>query len=159
MLVNNAGIETADGPLAQTMMTVFKTNAVGPHLLAEAFVPLLRKSNGTPRIINISSGAGSISRLQENPTTYMWVKALPYRVSKSALNMVTTCQAIEYGVLGFKVFAYCPGFVISNIGSLNKAEKGAKPTSTGAEPLIKIIAGERDKEHGKFLHGSGQYTW
>jgi NAD(P)-dependent dehydrogenase (short-subunit alcohol dehydrogenase family) len=87
------------------------------------------------------------------------MKTVPYRASKAALNMITACQSVEYGEDGFKVFAYCPGFTVSSLGPYNKAEMGAKPTSEGAAPIVNILKGERDEEHGEFLHADGQYPW
>ena len=86
-------------------------------------------------------------------------KVIQYRTSKAALNMITACQAVHYGELGFKVFAFCPGFTVSNLGPMNNAENGAKPTSEGAAPIVKLLNGERDAEHGGFLHATGQYPW
>ena len=127
----------------------------------EHFAPLLRKcTGGTPRIINVSSGAGIIAkRLDPSSPTYS-IKGEPYRASKSALNMLNACQAVEYGGDGFKVFAYCPGFTVSNLGPHNRAENGAKPTSEGTAPMVRILNGERDAEHGMFLNLDGLYdTW
>lgn len=73
--------------------------------------------------------------------------------------MITACQMVDYGDLGFKVFAYCPGFTVSNLGPHNNAESGAKPTSQGAAPIVKILNGERDAENGGFLHETGQHPW
>ena len=42
------------------MTSAFLTNATGPAIVVEAFAPLLAKSNKTPRIVNVSTGAGSI---------------------------------------------------------------------------------------------------
>jgi NAD(P)-dependent dehydrogenase (short-subunit alcohol dehydrogenase family) len=158
-LVNNAAIGTPSGPLAQQMSQIFQTNATGPLLMVESFAPLLKKSTGTPRIVNVSSGGGSITTRLDPTSTGYKMKSVPYRASKAALNMITACQAVEYGGLGFKVFVYCPGFTVSNLGPYNKAENGAKPTSDGAAPIVKVLNGERDAEHGKFLHATGQYPW
>lgn len=158
-LVNNAAVAIPPGPLAQQMSQCFQTNATGPLLMLESFAPLLEKSNGTPRVVNVSSGAGSITMRLDPTSIGSNIKAVQYRSSKSALNMVTVCQVVEYGGLGFKVFAYCPGFTVSNLGPRNNAENGAKPTSEGAAPIVKILNGERDAEHGRLLHGTGQYPW
>ena len=127
--------------------------------MLESFAPLLKKSNGTPRVVNVSSGGGSITKRLDPTSTWYNIKSVQYRSSKAALNMVTACQVVEYGGLGFKVFAYCPGFTVSNLGPRNNAENGAKPTSEGAAPTVKILNGERDAEHGGFLHATGQYPW
>jgi hypothetical protein len=44
----------------------------------------------------------------------------------------------------------CSGFTVSNLTELiNNPENGAKPTSEGATPIVKILNGERHAEHGK----------
>jgi NAD(P)-dependent dehydrogenase (short-subunit alcohol dehydrogenase family) len=158
-LVNNAAVAIPPGPLVQQMSQCFQTNATGPLLMLESFAPLLKKSNGTPRVVNVSSGGGSITKRLDPTSPGYNIKSVQYRASKSALNMVTACQAVEYGGQGFKVFAYCPGFTVSNLGPHNNAENGAQPTSEGAAPIVKILNGERDAEHGGFLHGTGQHPW
>lgn len=164
VLVNNAAISsTVDkgpGSLFEQLDQCFRTNAVGPAAMVEAFAPLLKNStSSTPRIINITSGAGSISVRLDSTSPYYRQKVIPYRASKAALNMVTACQSVEYGDLGWKVFAFCPGFTASNLSEMNKEELGAKPTSEGARPIVDIINGKRDSEHGGYLNIGGQYSW
>ena len=157
--MNNAGIALPPGSIAQQMAECFQINATGPWIMGEAFAPLLQKSTGTPRVVNVSSGVGSITkRLDTKSPTYSQ-KAVQYRASKTALNMVTACQSVDYGEFGAKVFAYCPGFTQSNLSAHNNAEGGAKPTSEGAAPMVKIINGEHDVDHGKFLNGGGYFPW
>jgi NAD(P)-dependent dehydrogenase (short-subunit alcohol dehydrogenase family) len=141
------------------MAEAFQTNATGPLLMVQAFAPLLRKSIGTPRIINVTSGGGSIT-LALDPDSIMYgMKGVePYRASKAALNMLTVLQIVDYKDV-FKIFLFCPGFTVSNLGPRNNAENGAKPTSEGAAPMVNILNGERDAEHGHFLHATGQYPW
>ncbi len=142
-LVNNAAIGTPEGTLAQKMNDCFRTNSTGPAVMAEAFAPLLEKSVTTPRILNVTSGAGSIE-LRLDPSGMMYKQqVLNYRASKSALNMITACQSVEYGPKGWKVFCFCPGFTVSNLSNMNKAENGAKPTSEGARPMVDILNGKR----------------
>ncbi|EME86881.1 uncharacterized protein MYCFIDRAFT_162487 [Pseudocercospora fijiensis CIRAD86] len=142
------------------MRQSFETNCIGPLLVVDEFAPLLKKSITTPRIVNVSSGAGSITRRLDGSPSVANFKSVAYRSTKAALNMITAEQVIEFGELGWKIFAYCPGFTISNLSSLNTTASGAKPTSEGASPLVDIINGKRDAEHGKFLNEKGdQYPW
>lgn len=160
-IVNNAAIGIPSGSLFEQLDTAFKTNATGPAFLVEVFEPLLKKSTATtPRIINVTSGAGSISiRLDPTHPTY-GLKVVPYRTSKAALNMVSACQAVEYGPLGWKVFCYNPGFTASNLSEMNRVENGAKPTSEGAKPIVDMLTGERDEDHGKFCNvDRGYHPW
>ena len=158
-LVNNAAIADAPGTTFQKLNEVFRTNVAGPHATVEAFAPLLEKSNQTPRIINVSSGGGSVGLRLDPNNEYYALKADQYRVSKAALNMASACQAVEYGPKGWKIFLFCPGFTVSNLGPYNKLENGAKPTSEGARPMVGILNGERDSEHGGYLKADGQWQW
>ncbi|KAF2672978.1 NAD(P)-binding protein [Microthyrium microscopicum] len=158
-LVNNAGVSTADGTLTARMNWTFQVNATGPAAIVEAFEPLLKKSTGTVRIVNVSSGAGSITTRLIATNPFYEMKVVDYRVSKAALNMVTACQAAEYGKLGWKVFAFCPGYTVSKLSNQNTEEYGAQPTSKGAAPIVDILNGKRDEEHGRFLNATGQFPW
>jgi NAD(P)-dependent dehydrogenase (short-subunit alcohol dehydrogenase family) len=61
-LVNNAAISGEyDASLSQRLTAAFLTNTTGPAIVVEFFAPLLLKSTKTPRIVNVTSGAGSIS--------------------------------------------------------------------------------------------------
>src|SRR5256885_13299125 len=66
VLVNNAAIFPEDGNESimdiglQHFRDAFETNVIGVVRVTRAFVPLLEKSSN-PRVVNISSGAGSIS--------------------------------------------------------------------------------------------------
>jgi NAD(P)-dependent dehydrogenase (short-subunit alcohol dehydrogenase family) len=70
-LVNNAAIageylsntSHTPSPLSagHQLLAALRTNTVGPALTVAAFAGALGKSNKTPRVINVTSGAGSIS--------------------------------------------------------------------------------------------------
>jgi len=158
ILVNNAGIVALTPPLRQQMRDCFDTNATGPAIVMETFAPLLQKSTAGPRLVNVSSGAGSIElRLDSSTPTYS-TKMLQYRASKAALSMVTACQWVDYGP-GIKVFAYCPGPTESNLSPRNKVELGVKPVGEAVVPLIDVLEGRRDGDVGKFLNDHGTYNW
>jgi NAD(P)-dependent dehydrogenase (short-subunit alcohol dehydrogenase family) len=62
ILINNAGVANASGPLAVTsaeIRAVFEVNVIGLIAVTQAFVPLLRKS-AAGRIVNLGSILGSI---------------------------------------------------------------------------------------------------
>lgn len=158
-LVNNAAVAEATGTISEQMATCFQTNATGPLLMVNAFAPLLKETNGTPRIVNVTSGTGSIAERLNRKARHYNIQETKYRASKAALNMITACQVAELGDQGFKIFSYCPGWTVSNLASFNKAMYGAKPTSEGAAPIVNILNGKRDAEHACFLHATGQYPW
>lgn len=158
ILVNNAAIGTRAPPLRQQMRDAFDTNATGPAVVVKAFAPLLKKSTTAARIINVSSGAGSIERRLDSSSPTYNMQVMEYRACKAALNMITACQWVEYGP-NIKVFAFCPGFTVSNLGPMNKAQFGAKPTDEAVRPLVDVVEGKRDDEAGKFLNATGLYPW
>jgi NAD(P)-dependent dehydrogenase (short-subunit alcohol dehydrogenase family) len=85
--------------------------------MLESFASLLKKSNATPCVVNVSTGNGSIT-MRLDPTSIGYsIKDVQYRPSKAALNMVTACQAVEYCGLGFKMCAYCPGLYGFELGT------------------------------------------
>jgi NAD(P)-dependent dehydrogenase (short-subunit alcohol dehydrogenase family) len=88
-LVNNAAVALPSGSLGEQMAISFQTNATGPLLVGEAFAPLLRQSQTTPRIVNVSSGAGSITKRLDSTSKMYKMKTPQYNCSKAALNMVT----------------------------------------------------------------------
>ncbi|OGX87312.1 SDR family NAD(P)-dependent oxidoreductase [Hymenobacter coccineus] len=115
VLVNNAGISggypqpALDTPLS-TFREVFNTNVFGPIEVTHAFRDLLRQSPA-PRIVNVSSGLGSLT-LQNDPSWRFYsVKGGIYPPSKTALNAYTVALAYELRDTPFKVNLVCPGYV------------------------------------------------
>lgn len=161
IVVNNAAIAYTGERSRESMHASFDTNVVGPMRVAEVFAPLLQKSEYSlgPRIINVSSRAGSISRRLDKSTMIYDSHFVEYRTSKAALNMLSVCQVWEYGKLGIKTFMFCPGFTESDLSPMAKIENGAKPVAEGAKPIVDIIEGERDDEEGKFLFDGGVAEW
>ena len=163
VLINNAGIARSSAPkLGDQLRETMETNVIAVVNLTEAMAPLLEKSTKkTPRIINISSGAGSITQRMNPKGPYYKMMSIQYRTTKSALNMVSASQYVMYEEKGIKVFTFCPGFTVSNLGGPghNTAENGAKPTADAATAIVRVVNGERDDEAGKFIHESGSYPW
>jgi NAD(P)-dependent dehydrogenase (short-subunit alcohol dehydrogenase family) len=158
----------------ENLQTSFDINATGPYLLAKAMIPLLWAS-ANPRIINISSGAGSIGRRLFPESPMYRIQGAQYRASKVAMNMLTACLHVEYGlgieqrdgekhkegaeVKKMKVFAYDPGYTVSNLSSANTAENGARSAEKTVESIMDVVDGKRDEEVGKFIHNDGGYPW
>ncbi len=62
-----------------------------------------------PRIICISSEMGSLEHALDPNFPYYGVDNVSYKVSKDAMNMVGTANAVKYGRECFKVNLCCPG--------------------------------------------------
>ncbi|XP_042653375.1 C-factor-like isoform X2 [Tyto alba] len=140
LLINNAGmakVSSLDTETPENMIHVYTTNMVGPLLLGQAFLPLLKKaaqgslgsalSCSKAAIINMSSSAGSIEEI------YLWNhgQVVSYRCSKAALNMLTKCQSLRYREHGILCAALHPGWVQTNTGNSVGHALGVSPDFPG----------------------------
>jgi NAD(P)-dependent dehydrogenase (short-subunit alcohol dehydrogenase family) len=112
VLCNNAGIMVCHEPgiLGEPPEAVEQTlqiNLMAPLALARALLPLLERGI-EPRIVNVSSGAGTLEGIWEPGIA-------SYRLSKWALNGLTMLQAAELkGRVA--VNALDPGWVKTDLG-------------------------------------------
>ncbi|KZL85173.1 short chain dehydrogenase [Colletotrichum incanum] len=164
VLVNNAGmIIMQPKDRRSELLETFNTNVASTLILTEALVPLLQKSKN-PRIINVSSGLGSISERTTPGSPFYEVPSEAYRISKAALNMATAHMVFDYKSWNAKVWAYCPGYVVTNFTGendrQNRIASGADSSETSAQGILEIVEGARDSEVGKFVARFGkQYNW
>lgn len=132
VLVNNAGVFPEEGrePLEQLPLDCFEeafaVNVVGVARVTRVFLPLLTRSSH-PRVVNISSLAGSITTKEDS-------RHYCYSASKAALNMLTRTMAAELRPRGVTVVAVTPGWVKTEIGGreapLSVGESAARLAST-----------------------------
>jgi NAD(P)-dependent dehydrogenase (short-subunit alcohol dehydrogenase family) len=131
ILVNNAGVNPGSADITSTSLeqlrAAYETNVFGLIAVTRAFLPALQRS-AHPRIVNISSGTGSLTWNSSPNPQFDWEQVqgsgLAYRSSKTAVNAVTmlTAQALGDGV---KVNALAPGLRRTNLIS---------GMSTGGDP-------------------------
>jgi len=120
ILVNNAGImidsETGITELNQTIFqNTLETNALGPLLLSQACLPMM-KANNYGRIVNISSTLGSLTEIASPESPHAEVQAPAYRLSKTILNGITVLLAAAVRGTNILVNSACPGWVRTDIG-------------------------------------------
>ncbi|MBX6750872.1 MAG: SDR family oxidoreductase [Micromonosporaceae bacterium] len=151
VLVNNAGIALGDGtgrPSETTLPTlraVFETNVYGVVAVTNAMLPLLRKGSA-PRVVNVSSEAGSIGFMTD-PESPMWpVASVTYPASKTALNMVTVMYAKELRDSGIKVNAANPGYCATDLNH----NSGFRTPEQGAEVTVHLATLPDDGPTGTF---------
>ena len=112
-IIGTGTIETTTDDQWDTMMDI---NSRAPFRLMRAAVPALIQSKGS--IVNVSSVTG----LRSFPGV------LAYCVSKSAIDQLTRCAALELAPKGVRVNAVNPGVVISNLhrrGGMNEENYSA----------------------------------
>jgi NAD(P)-dependent dehydrogenase (short-subunit alcohol dehydrogenase family) len=149
-LVNNAGI-LLDGDkdvltaTPETFETTLRTNTLGALLVAQAFVPFLKKSDA-PRIVNVSSGGGQLAGGADG-----WAPA--YCISKTALNGVTSQLAAA--LPKFAVNSVCPGWVRTDMGGSN----ATRSVGEGATGIVWLAVDAPQNETGKFWRDRKVIPW
>ncbi|MFE5594485.1 SDR family NAD(P)-dependent oxidoreductase [Streptomyces sp. NPDC056549] len=102
VLVNNAGI-AGGGPLGtldrSVIAPLLETNLVAPVLLTQAAVPALRESRGV--VVNVTTTIGQRG----------WPANSVYPATKSALETLTRCWAVELAPTGVRIVAVAPGAI------------------------------------------------
>src|ERR1700758_5665945 len=73
---------------------VWETNVFGVLAVTQAMLPLLREAPAA-RIVNVSSGVGSLTRNSDPAYAYRSIFGPVYPASKTALNAITLAMAIE----------------------------------------------------------------
>ena len=149
VLVNNAGVFPEEGnePLEHLPLECFEeafaVNVVGVARVTRIFLPLLTRA-AHPRVLNISSLAGSISEKEDS-------RYYCYSSSKAALNMLTRAMAAELRPRGITVVAVTPGWVKTEMGGPNA------PLTVGesARSLAATIDRITHHDAGHFLDRDG----
>ncbi|XP_032648152.1 C-signal-like [Chelonoidis abingdonii] len=165
LLINNAGImppSTLESATPEDMLSVYNTNVVGPLLVTQAFLPLLKKaalgsnqkgmSCSKAAIVNISSVLGSI---EKTPELFSFVPVVSYRCSKAALNMLTKCQSMGYKQDGILCTALHPGWVKTELGNFQPNVQADLTVDESVSGLMKVICDLSEKHHGVLLSWEG----
>jgi NAD(P)-dependent dehydrogenase (short-subunit alcohol dehydrogenase family) len=151
VLINNAGIlDDDDGTIfdlaPERLRRMFETNTIGPLLVTQAFLPLLRKSSAA-RIINVSSGAGQL--------TDMGTWAPAYSISKTALNGVTGQFASGLKRENIAVNSLCPGWVRTDMGGT----EAPRSVEEGADGIVWLATEAPRSLTGQFIKDRKVIPW
>lgn len=151
VLINNAGIsggfpQTAQASGIDTFKEVFDTNLFGVVRTTQAFMDLLQKS-AEPRIVNVTSGLGSLTMHTDPTWKYYEVKGAIYAPSKAALNMYTITLAYELRDTPFKVNVVDPGYTATEFNHF----RGPGTLEDAAARLVKCATLAPDGPTGKFF--------
>ncbi len=159
ILINNAGMgfytderrHDSFGALDMALQTkILQTNAIGPVLITQTFVDLLRKSRQA-KVINISSWLGSIGE-----RTKSFSGSFGYSTSKAALNMYSRILSFALAKDNIIVVPLDPGWAKTDMGGQD-AEQEIDETITA---IIERINGLTIRDSGHFIlwHG-GETEW
>jgi NAD(P)-dependent dehydrogenase (short-subunit alcohol dehydrogenase family) len=159
VLVNNAGVALDWIPgselSVESLRQTFEVNVFGVFRVTKALLPLLKKSKHG-RIVNISSGLGSLSR-NADPHSSLAIRnmLLAYSSSKAALNMITVQFANELRDLGIKVNSANPGFTATDMNQ----HRGTKTVAQGAATPVRLALLPDDGPTGGVFSDEGLDPW
>lgn len=158
-LINNAAISRPPGGDLDSQLprsadvdvvrTIFETNVFGVITVIGTMLPLLRRSDA-PRIVNVSSSAGSLAALadldlQDPPS-------VGYVPSKTALTALTLLYARDLRDDGILVNAVNPGFVATDLNN----HAGHRTPEQGAAAAVRMATIPADGPTGTFTDDTGE---
>ncbi len=149
LLVNNAAISnTNKGNLSlqeyreisrpsnvsiEEVRAVWETNVFGVLAVYQAMLPLLRESSDA-RIVNVSSGVGSLTANADPASPYHKSFGPVYPASKAALNAMTLAMMIELESTGIKVNLVSPAFTKTNLNGY----AGTESVEDGSREVVRV---------------------
>jgi NAD(P)-dependent dehydrogenase (short-subunit alcohol dehydrogenase family) len=148
ILINNAAINIDEDCTAlkadiNKIKETMETNVYGPLRLCQALVPIMRKNN-FGRIVNVSSGAGALNE--------MTTGSPGYRISKTALNVITKLLGNELVATNITVNSLCPGRIRTDMNP-----NGERSVEQGADTAIWLA--DENLETGKFFRDRKEIPW
>lgn len=148
VLVNNAGIMIDKGNIVKMPIDVLQqtiqTNVYGPIRIIQSLLPLLASG---ARIINMSSGLGSLSSMSRYSPAYS--------ISKTMLNAVTRQFASVLAGRNIAVNSVSPGWVRTAMGG----QSAPRSVEKGAETVVWLATEAPGTLTGKFLQDKQEIDW
>ena len=149
LLVNNAAISNtrkgsmslqeyakisraSNAPLDE-VRAVWETNVFGVLAVYQAMLPLLRESSDA-RIVNVSSGVGSLTDNANPAHPYHAMFGPVYPASKAALNAMTLAMMVELEGTGIKVNLVSPAFTKTNLNGY----AGTESVEDGSREVVRV---------------------
>ena len=151
VLVNNAGRvygahgATLDNTEPKVLGEAIDNNAVGAYRMMRAAMPLM-SAESYGRIVNVSSGMGALNDMGSG--------AIPYRVSKAALNALTIVASNEVPD-GIKINAVCPGWVRTEMGG----PSASRSVEEGAAGIVWAATLPPEGPSGGFFRDGKPIEW
>ena len=133
------------------MRAVWDTNVFGVLSVYQAMLPLLRETPGA-RIVNVSSGIGSLTTNSDPAYAYRAIFGPVYPASKTALNALTLAMALELEPEGIKVNAVSPGYTSTNLNGY----AGTETVEEGAREAVRVALQGPDSPTGTFTRWEGE---
>ncbi len=149
LLVNNAGIsKTVERALGSPeyeatskastasmaeIRAVWDVNVFGTLAVYQAMLPLLRESSDA-RIVNVSSGVGSLATNADPNYPYHSIYGPIYAASKTAENAMTLAMMVELESTDIKINLVSPAFTATNLNGF----AGVETLESGSREVVRV---------------------
>ena len=112
---------------------IWETNVFGVLAVSQAMLPLLRAAPWA-RIVNVSSGVGSLTINADPSFPYRQMYTPGYAASKTALNGITLAMMIELEGTPIRVNLVSPGFTKTNLNGY----EGIESLEDGSREVVRV---------------------
>jgi NAD(P)-dependent dehydrogenase (short-subunit alcohol dehydrogenase family) len=129
----NAARRKASNVSLDELRAVWETNVFGVLAVYQSMLPLLRESSDA-RIVNCSSGVGSLTYNADPAYQYRAIYGPVYPASKTALNAITLAIMIEFESSGIKVNLVSPAFTKTNLNGF----AGTESLKDGSREVVRV---------------------
>jgi NAD(P)-dependent dehydrogenase (short-subunit alcohol dehydrogenase family) len=162
VLINNVGValgsyEEIHIPSKtdiRLLRQTFETNFFGMFAVTKAMLPLIRQSSAG-RIVNLSSGLGSLTGQSDPAHEYYHHKVFLYNSSKTAVNALTVHLAYELRDTAIKVNSADPGFTATDLNGF----QGIRTVEQAASIVLRLADLPDDGPSGGFFDEDGELPW
>jgi NAD(P)-dependent dehydrogenase (short-subunit alcohol dehydrogenase family) len=117
----------------------------------QAMLPLLRLS-ADARIVNVSSGVGSLAVNADPTYPYHKIYGPGYAASKTALNALTLAMMIELEDTPIKINLVSPGFTATNLNNF----AGTESIEDGSREVVRVALLGADGPTNTFTRWNNQ---
>ncbi len=131
--IEYAKISRASNASLDEVRAVWETNVFGVLAVYQAMLPLLRESSDA-RIVNVSSGVGSLADNADPAFPYRPIFGPVYPASKAALNAMTLAMMVELESTGIKVNLVSPAFTRTNLNGYS----GTESVEDGSREVVRV---------------------
>jgi len=156
VLVNNAGISGSHAHsldvTADIVRDVYDVNVFGIVRVTHAMLPLLQKSP-SPVIVNVSSGLGSFSRVNDPAHIESSFATVAYGSSKAAATMITVQYAKAFPEM--RINAADPGYTATDLNG----NSGTQTVTEGTDAIVQLATLGSDGPTGTFVERAGVMPW
>ena len=144
-LAESAKLGRASVVSIDEVKAIWETNVFGVLAVYQQMLPLLRKAPWG-RVVNVSSGVGSLTTNSDPAFAYRAMYAPGYSASKTALNGITLAMMIELEGTSVKVNLVSPGFTSTNLNGF----EGTESIADGSREVVRVALLGKDGPTGTF---------